>query len=82
MTRTIGDILRRYEGKTVRIVSTEGEIMTVKVLSVSDPYQDVIVDVLSTNQPERYTRLDRKYNEGSWAVPLEYIQAVEPGGPD
>ena len=44
---------RRFEGAVVRLASTEGEVMTAKVLLVSDEYQDVRVDVLSTNQPER-----------------------------
>lgn len=72
--------LRRFEGMVVRVTSTEGEVMTAKVLSVSEEYQDVLLDVLSTNQPERYERLGKKLNEAGWVIPIQYILEVQPQG--
>jgi hypothetical protein len=74
------DKLRMSEGKVVRLTSTEGEVMTAKVLSVSDESQDVVVDVLSTDQPERYERFGKKHSEGAWAIPFDYISEVEAPG--
>ncbi|MGH9396159.1 MAG: hypothetical protein ACRD18_04840 [Terriglobia bacterium] len=70
--------LRGFEGQIVRVTSTEGEVMVAKVLSVSEEHLDVVVDVLSTNQPERYERLGKKYTEGAWAIPFEFIASVSP----
>ena len=70
--------VRRFEGAVVRLTSTEGEVMIARVLSVSDEYQDVLLDVLSTNQPERYERLGKKLNEAGWVIPFEYILEVQP----
>jgi len=70
--------LQKLEGEVVRLTSTEGEAMIAKVLSVSEEYQDVIVSVLSTNQPERYERLGKKYDEAAWAIPFEYVRDVQP----
>ncbi|MDQ1405236.1 MAG: hypothetical protein QOG55_865 [Acidobacteriaceae bacterium] len=78
MKSIIQERLCKYEGKIVHLTSMEGEVITARVLSASDTNQDVVVDVRSTNQPERYERLGKSYNDGAWAIPFEYIQDVEP----
>ena len=74
------DALRHFEGKVVRLTTTEDEIIIAKVLSVSDEHQDVVVDVLSTNQPERYVRLGKPHTEGAWAIPFAYLARVDRAG--
>jgi hypothetical protein len=70
------ETLRGFERKIVRLTSTEGEVMIARVLSVDDEHQDVVVDVLSTNQPGRYERLGKKHDEGAWVIPFEYIADI------
>lgn len=71
------DKLRNSEGKVVRLTTTEGETMTVKIVSVSEEYQDVVVDVLSTNQPERYLRLGKPHTDGAWVIPIEFLARLD-----
>ena len=73
MKSIIHEKLRKYDGAIVRRTSTEGEAIAAWVLSVSDANQYVVVDVLSTNQPEQYEQLGKKYDEGAWTIPFEYI---------
>lgn len=70
--------LRQYEGKVVRLTSTEGEIMIAKVADVSEEEQDVTLDILSTNQPERYTRMGKNHQQGAWAIPFDFIADISP----
>lgn len=70
--------LRQYEGKVVRLTSTEGEIMIAKIADVSEEEQDVTLDIFSTNQPERYTRMGKNYHEGAWAIPFDFIAEISP----
>jgi c-di-GMP-binding flagellar brake protein YcgR len=71
--------LRKYEGKIVRLTSTEGEIMIAKIADISEEEHDVTLDILSTNQPERYAHMGKNYQDGAWAIPFEFIAAVGPG---
>ena len=73
MSRELLTQLRAYEGKVCIITSTEGEIFSARVLHVSDEEKDVIVDILSTDQPDRYLRMGRRHDEGTWAIPLAFI---------
>jgi hypothetical protein len=68
--------LRAFEGKVVRLTSTEGEALLARVLHVSEDDQDVTIEILSTNQPERYIRLGKNYAEGAWAIPFDFIADV------
>jgi hypothetical protein len=77
MKSMVQEELRKYEGRIARITSTEGEVIIAKVVWVSDEHQDVILDVLSTNQPERYERFGKKYNECAWVLPFEFIRDVQ-----
>ncbi len=71
------DKLREFQGKLVRIATTEGEIIAAKVLSVDEEHQDVVLEVLSTNQPERYERLGKRHLEAGWVMPFEYILHID-----
>jgi hypothetical protein len=46
--------LTRYQDKTVILRLHDGEIATVKVTFVDAEYEDIIVDIISTNRPENY----------------------------
>ena len=46
--------LRRYQEKTVILRLHDGEIATVTVTFVDAEYEDIIVDIISTNHPEKY----------------------------
>ncbi len=77
MTSDDLDRLRNSEGKIVRLTTTEDEVMTVKMVSFSDEHQDVVVDVLSTNQPERYLLLGKPHTEGAWAIPFAFLARLD-----
>jgi hypothetical protein len=77
MNSQIAERLRKLEGGLVRLSSTEGEVIISRLLSMSEEHQDVVLDLISTSQPERYDRLGRKYNDGAWVIPFEYIRDVQ-----
>lgn len=68
--------LRGFQGKRVRLTSTEGEGMLARVLSVDDEHQDLVVDVLSTNRPEAYERMGRRFDQAGWVIPFEFIAHI------
>ena len=70
--------LRASEGKVVWLTSTEGEVLSARVLHVSDEDDDVTIDILSTNQPERYVQMGKNYMDTAWAMPFSFIAAIEP----
>jgi hemerythrin superfamily protein len=78
MNSEIAERLRKLESSLVRLSSTEGEVIIARLLSISEEHQDVVLDIISTSQPERYDRLGRQYNDGAWAIPFEYIRDVQP----
>jgi hypothetical protein len=51
-------LLKESDHKTVRLHLTDGEVVTVKVLFVSDSEEDVIVDLLSSTRLARYPEDD------------------------
>lgn len=53
--------------------------MIAKIADISEEERDVTVEILSTNQPEQYTRLGRSHQDCAWAIPFEFITAVGPG---
>jgi hypothetical protein len=46
--------LKLFEDRAVVLHLLDGEILTVNVMFVDGEYEDIIVDILSTNQPEVY----------------------------
>jgi hypothetical protein len=49
------DKLKPWEDKVAELRLADGEWMRAKVAFVYFEYQDVIVNILETNQPERYS---------------------------
>jgi hypothetical protein len=71
--------LHAFEGKVVRIKSTEGEIVSARILHVSEENEDVTIDILSTNHPERYLQMGKRYQESAWAIPFAFIAEIGSG---
>jgi hypothetical protein len=74
----ISGLLPSYEGKRVRIVSTEGESLLARILHVSGEQEDVVLDILSTDQPDRYVKLGKRPEDSSWAIPFAFIAKIDP----
>ena len=49
--------LKPYEDKTVLLHFRDGEVATVKVVFVDAEYEDIIVDIVTTNRPHIYKNL-------------------------
>jgi hypothetical protein len=79
MTPKFLEELRAKEGKVVQLTSTEGEVLSARVLHISEEEEDILIDILSTNQPERYERMGKSYKEGAWALPFAFIAGIESG---
>lgn len=79
MTSLTFEDLRPFQGKVVRLTSTEAEVMLARVLLVDKEHQNVIVEVFSTDQPKRYERWGRGHSEAGWAIPFEFIASVSEG---
>ena len=69
--------LRAKEGAIVQITSTEGEVLSARLLHISEEAEDVTIDILSTNQPERYEQMGKSYKGGAWAIPFAFIAGIE-----
>lgn len=65
-----------FQGKVVRLTSTEGEIMIAEVTFVDEEHEDISLGIKSTNQPERYERLGGRFDKGGWVMPFEFIADV------
>ena len=48
--------LKPFENRTVVAHLNDGEIATVKIAFVDAEYEDIIVDIVTTNRPEAYKR--------------------------
>jgi hypothetical protein len=46
--------LKQFLDKTVTLRMTNGEVAKVRVDFVDEEYEDIIVDVLETSQPDQY----------------------------
>jgi hypothetical protein len=58
MTERDIQLLKDNDQKIVRLRLTDGEVVTAKVLFVSESEQDVIVDLLSSTNITRYPKDD------------------------
>lgn len=76
MARWTYDNLRAFQGKVAHVWSTGGEAMTARVLLVDEEHGDLVLDVLATDQPERYERLGRHYRSAGWVMPFEFILEI------
>lgn len=69
------EILRQSLGSTLRLVCTDGEQATCKVLFISDSEQDVICEVISSTRKGFYETLP---NDATISFPFDDIVRVEP----
>jgi|HubBroStandDraft_4_1064222.scaffolds.fasta_scaffold86641_2 hypothetical protein len=60
MTEHDVQLLKDNDQKIVRLRLTDGEVVTAKVLFVSESEQDVIVDLLSSTNITRYPKDDEQ----------------------
>lgn len=57
---TIGE-LQQFQDRTVLLHLLDGEILKAKIIFVDMEYEDLVVDVVETNQPEHYKDPDACY---------------------
>jgi hypothetical protein len=57
---TIGE-LSPYQDKTVVVQLSDGEISTAKIAFVDAEYEDIVVDIISTNRPDNYRDANAAY---------------------
>jgi hypothetical protein len=55
MTEDAIPILKESTGKQLEIHCKDGEVMEIKIISVSESERDVVYDLISTSRPDRYT---------------------------
>lgn len=79
MTENDLQILRDYDQRVVRLHLNDGEIVTAKVLFVSETEQDVIVDLLSSTKLDRYPKDDV---QPAFQYAFKDIVSVEPADHD
>jgi hypothetical protein len=53
--------LKPLKDKIVTFRMTDGEVAKVRVHSISDEYEDLIVDILETTKPEHYRDLSNAF---------------------
>jgi hypothetical protein len=68
-------VLKENQDREVEIRCTDGEVMQVKVLLVSESECDVIYDLISTNRPERYPIRPEKV---CYATAFRDIETISP----
>jgi len=69
-------MLRQFDGHVVLLRSTEGENMRARVVHVDREHQDIVLDILDTDQPARYESLGKPFARGSWVIPFGYIAEI------
>jgi acetylglutamate kinase len=74
MNLQIYELLKRSEGKTVRITFDDGEVTIAKVIDVSKEDEDVIYRLISTNRVDRYEKTDI---EPTLSASLQSIVSIE-----
>ena len=66
--------LKPYEGKTVILHMSGGEIATAKIAFVDAEYDDIIVDIVQTNRPDAY---QKPIGSSAFAVPISDLDFIE-----
>jgi small nuclear ribonucleoprotein (snRNP)-like protein len=67
-------LLKSSIDKLVRITCYDGEVIVAKVHFVFDEYQDVVIDLVSTNRESKYEKHDE---QPAFAVDFRAIESVE-----
>ncbi|MGB6835933.1 MAG: hypothetical protein WCA94_11435 [Candidatus Acidiferrum sp.] len=68
-------LLKASVDKLVKIRCCDGEVLVARVHFVSDEYEDLIYDVVSTNQTARY---EKHGQQAAYTVGFQDIESVEP----
>jgi hypothetical protein len=76
MTEDAIPILKESSGKQLEIHCKDGEVMEIKIISVSESERDVVYDLVSTNRPERYIGQNTKAT--SYLTTFDEIDTVTP----
>ncbi len=63
--------LRAFDNKTVRITFLDGEIATARLTCSSEDCEDVMVDIVATDRPDRYA-----HHNCSYVVPASELLSV------
>jgi hypothetical protein len=64
--------IRPYQDRTVILNLEGGEITTATIIFVDAEYEDIVVDVISTNRPDNYRNAGAAY-----AIPLVDLVSVQ-----
>ena len=64
--------VKRSTGKVMNIMRADGEIVSVKLLGIDQDYCEVVCELMSSSQPEKYP----SSNGTRMAIPFEDIRAV------
>lgn len=69
-------ILKENVDRIVEIKCTDGEVMSAKLISVSEREEDIVFDLISTNRPDKYEKLDQQPAYLLRFVRIASVQAV------
>jgi hypothetical protein len=75
MTADDLSVLKDHIDRVVTIDCMDGEVLTAKVLVVSEEDEDIIFDLVSTNRQDKYEKLDR---QPAYLLRFQHITHVEP----
>jgi hypothetical protein len=53
--------VQAYQDRTVIVKLMDGEVTTCKIVFVDSEYEDIVVDILSTNRPANYRNAGASY---------------------
>ena len=70
-------LLIRNDHRIVRLHMKDGELVTAKVLFVSETEQDVIVDLISSTTPARYEKSDVQPAFQYSFADIDWVESIE-----
>lgn len=73
---SIGKLSRAVD-KKVRITTVEGETFVAKVIWVDHQNGELVHELITTSQPDRYHRMNKANPEGAYLIPFDYISRVD-----
>jgi hypothetical protein len=65
--------VRPYQDKIVILDLSDGEITKAKILFADAEYGDIVVDIITTNRPERY----RRDTKSAFAIRVTDLISIE-----
>ena len=64
--------IRPYQDRTVILELADGEITTATIVFVDAEYEDIVVDMISTNRQDNY-----RHAGAAYAIPLVALVSVQ-----